>query len=52
MNQAFGYTIANNPMIMEVFVKKVYVAPGHKGYAVSNDHHLSRILIPLKKNRT
>jgi hypothetical protein len=39
-------------MILEVFVKDVFVAPGCKGYCVSNQHRLSRILIPLKKNRT
>lgn len=52
VNQCYHYTYADNPMIFEVFVKDVYVAPGCKGYAVSNNHRISRILIPLKKNRT
>ena len=51
VNQSFSYTFPNNPMIMEVFVKDVYVAPGCKGYAVSNKHQLSRILVPLQRNR-
>ena len=51
LNQSFNYTVPDNPMVMEVFVKDVFVAPGCKGYAVSNNHRLSRILVPLKKNR-
>jgi hypothetical protein len=52
VNQSFAYTLPDNPIIMECFCRDVYVAPGFKGYTVSNDHHLSRILIPLKKART
>ena len=51
LNQSFAYTYANNPIVMEVFVNNVYVAPGCKGYAVSNSHHLSRILVPLQTKR-
>ena len=52
LNQSFAYTVPDNPIVMEVFVKEVYVAPGYKGYAVSNRHRISRILVPLKKKRT
>lgn len=51
LNQSFSYTYPANPIIMEVFLKDVFVAPGCKGYAVSNKHQLSRILIPLQRNR-
>lgn len=36
VNQSFAYTHPDNPLIMECFVKNVYVAPGCKGYTVSN----------------
>ena len=51
LNQSFAYTIAQNPIVMECFVKDVFVAPGCKGYAISNVHRVSRILVPLKKDR-
>ena len=52
LNQSFDYTTPNNPIILECFVKDVFIAPGYKGYAISNKHKLSRILIPLPKNRS
>jgi hypothetical protein len=51
LNQSFTYTIPQNPIVLECFVKDVYVAPGFKGYAVSNQSKVSRILIPMKKDR-
>lgn len=52
VNQSYHYTLPNNPIIMECFVKDVYVAPNFKGYTVSNNSQISRILIPIKKDRT
>jgi hypothetical protein len=52
VNQSYLYTIPTNPIILECFVKDVFVAPGYKGYTVSNISHLSRILIPITKDRT
>lgn len=52
VNQSFAYTLPDNPIIFECFVKDVYVAPGCKGYTVSNNSKISRILIPLKKDRS
>jgi hypothetical protein len=52
LNQSFAYALPNNPIILECFVKDVYVAPGMKGYTVSNISQVSRILIPMKKDRT
>ena len=51
LNQAMHYTTLENPIVLECFVNKVFVAPNFKGYAVSNSHRLSRVLIPLKKDR-
>ena len=52
VNQSFYYTTSTNPIILECFVKDVFIAPGHKGYVISNNHKLSRILIPLQKDRS
>lgn len=52
VNQSFTYTRPDNPIILECFVKDVFVAKNFKGYTVSNACHLSRILIPIEKDRT
>jgi hypothetical protein len=51
VNQSFTYTLPENPIVLECFVKDVYVAPGCKGYTVSNKSKVSRILLPMKKER-
>ena len=52
VNQAFYYTPTDNPIVLECFVKDVFIAPEYKGYVISNNHKVSRILIPLLKDRS